>query len=90
MTRRALLARCGAAVAALATLSACSPLGIVNAFTPADGVSVTSAEAYGPDPAHRLDVYAPAAGTAPRPVVVFFYGGSWQNGQREDYYFAGA
>jgi acetyl esterase/lipase len=23
-------------------------------------------------------------------VVVFFYGGSWQNGRREDYYFAGA
>jgi len=90
MNRRSLLALGGASAASLAALAACSPLRIVNALTPGDGVTVIPGEAYGNDPAHKLDVYAPAAAPGPRPVVVFFYGGSWQNGRREDYYFAGA
>lgn len=90
MRRRSLLALAGASAAGVAAATACSPIRIVNALTPADGVAVTPGEAYGADPAHRLDVYAPSQGTGPRPVVVFFYGGSWQNGRREDYYFVGA
>lgn len=35
-----------------------------------------------------LDVYRPA-GTMQAPVVVFFYGGSWQRGEREQYAFVG-
>jgi acetyl esterase/lipase len=45
----------------------------------ADGI------AYGAAPRQRLDVYAPgAAARAARPVVVYFYGGSWQAGARAD------
>jgi acetyl esterase/lipase len=45
---------------------------------------------FGDDPRLRLDVYQPkAAGTA-RPVVVFFYGGSWLRGERSQYRFVGA
>lgn len=90
MKRRSLLALAGASAAGLAAVTACSPLRVLNALAPADGVTVTPGEAYGPDPAHRLDAYAPAQAAGPRPVVVFFYGGSWQNGRREDYFFAGA
>ena len=37
-----------------------------------------------------LDIYRPAAGTpVPTAVVVFFYGGSWKTGKREDYRFVG-
>lgn len=44
---------------------------------------------YGPDPRHRLDVYAPKKPAAPAlPVVVFFYGGSWSQGSRTHYGFA--
>jgi acetyl esterase/lipase len=41
-------------------------------------------------PAHGigLDVYAPR-GAGARPVVVFFYGGRWQDGTRADYAFVG-
>lgn len=35
-----------------------------------------------------LDVY-PAAGDHPAPVLVFFYGGRWQGGERADYAFVG-
>jgi acetyl esterase/lipase len=41
--------------------------------------------AYGSDPRQKLDVYAPGSPSADaRPVVVYFYGGSWQAGQRAD------
>jgi acetyl esterase/lipase len=43
---------------------------------------------YGPAPRQMLDVYRPrhAAGA---PLLVFFYGGSWQNGSRDLYPFLG-
>lgn len=44
--------------------------------------------AYGPDPRQALDVYRPA-GSKPAPIVVFFYGGRWQDGRRADYAFVG-
>jgi acetyl esterase/lipase len=49
----------------------------------------TASAAYGPDPAQRVDIYRPAT-TQDAPVVLFFYGGSWQGGRRADYAFVGA
>ncbi|MGH8028441.1 MAG: alpha/beta hydrolase [Arenimonas sp.] len=37
----------------------------------------------------HLDVYRPEAQPSKTPVVVFFYGGSWRNGSRDDYRFVG-
>ncbi|MFZ2087580.1 MAG: alpha/beta hydrolase, partial [Desulfobaccales bacterium] len=42
---------------------------------------------YGPRERHKLDVYVPDGEVRDRPVVVFFYGGSWQAGRRQDYLF---
>lgn len=45
------------------------------------------------DPTHQLamDIYRPPADlTGPHPVVVFFYGGRWQTGQKSDYAFVGS
>ena len=83
MDRRAFLALGGVAAAG------CSPAVVLNALAP-DGLAREAGLAYGEGPSRRLDVYAPPAAGGPRPVVVFFYGGSWQNGKREDYRFAGA
>ena len=48
------------------------------------------AVAYGAGPRQHLDVYAPVARqNSLRPVVVFFYGGAWSSGRREDYAFVG-
>jgi len=81
-----------AAVLALAlALAARSPTAVLNALASVDSRQVAAAVPYGPLPRHRLDVYAPA-GAAPaggHPVVVFFYGGSWNRGERADYRFAG-
>src|SRR5690349_24161823 len=46
---------------------------------------ISSTIAYGTGPRQQLDVYAPETGAhANRPVVVYFYGGAWQSGQRSD------
>src|SRR3569623_1407897 len=37
----------------------------------------------------KLDIYGPKNPTGPAPVVMFIYGGSWKQGQRQDYQFVG-
>lgn len=44
---------------------------------------------YAEGPRHTLDVYEPRAATA-APVIVFFYGGSWQSGAKSWYRFLAA
>lgn len=71
-------------------LSACSPVSLLNALTPSDTYTKTANLAYGSDPRQRLDVYVPTTKNAgPTPVVLFFYGGSWNSGSRRDYRFVG-
>ncbi|MDR7272860.1 acetyl esterase/lipase [Pelomonas saccharophila] len=75
-----------------AVLVACAPVATLNALTPGNTHTVTTDQAYGPGPRQLLDIYRPAR-AAPRggwPVVVFFYGGSWNRGKRSDYAFVGA
>ncbi|WP_375382695.1 alpha/beta hydrolase [uncultured Sphingomonas sp.] len=75
--------------------AACSPLRTFDAVVPKDGgVSlVTRDAAFGLDPRQRLDVYAPTDGPndgrAVHPVIVFFYGGSWNSGTKAGYSFVG-
>jgi acetyl esterase/lipase len=82
------------AALALATLGGCSGTAMLNAAVPHHTFRASTAIAYGSDERQKLDVYEPFEAAAPaashgRPVVVFFYGGSWQNGARGDYLFAG-
>ena len=72
----------------LGSLSGCSRLGAFNAVIPKDGgvtVEATSV-AYGTDARHRLDIYAPSGGPS-KGTIVFFYGGSWNSGARQEYGF---
>lgn len=91
MSRR--IIRLAAIVALAAGLAACSPLGIVDALTPTDTYTVARAVAYGVDPREQLDVYQPRQSDNPPrggyPIVVFFYGGTWNSGERSDYRFVG-
>lgn len=68
-----------------------SILKLINAVIPKDGGSAKVARnlAYGPDPRHRLDIYAPKRRQGPLPVVFFIYGGSWMDGDRTNYDFVG-
>src|SRR6201984_2906403 len=72
--------------------AACSPLRTFNALMPKDGGTrlVVRGAMFGPDPRQRLDIYAPSHRPGePLPVIVFFYGGSWNSGLREGYGFVG-
>jgi acetyl esterase/lipase len=72
-------------------VSSCSPIGAFNSVAGRDsGIEVVaSGIAYGSNPRQQLDIYAPRARSASVPVVVFFYGGSWNSGSRQDYSFVG-
>ena len=72
--------------------AACSPLTTFDTLVPKDhgGRLVAKDLAYGSGPRQQLDIYAPRGGCGrPRPVVVFFYGGSWNSGTRAGYAFVG-
>jgi acetyl esterase/lipase len=74
-------------------LAGCERLGFLAANLPAVfGPYKRLADiAYGSDPLQRLDVYAPeGAAVEPRPVVVFWHGGRWREGDKADYRFVGA
>lgn len=74
----------------LVLVSACSRLGAFNAVIPKDGGVTTAARdvAYGTDQRQKLDIFVPADATASKGVIVFFYGGSWNSGARQEYGFA--
>ena len=46
--------------------------------------------AYGDLPRQSLDVYVPSGGASGRPTVVFWHGGHWMWGSKEQYRFVGA
>ena len=73
----------------LVALSGCSGTDILNAIVPHSGYSIHKDVAYGGDPRQKLDIYVPDNLSAPAPVIVFFYGGSWQNGDKSEYRFVG-
>ncbi|MDH7639347.1 alpha/beta hydrolase [Sphingomonas oryzagri] len=73
-------------------VSACSPLKVFNGIVPKDGGARLALRdaSFGPDPRQRLDIYVPGAPSAQaRPIIVFFYGGSWNSGTKSGYSFVG-
>jgi acetyl esterase/lipase len=68
--------------------SACSPVNVLNAVIPDNGYDKQADIAYGALPRQKLDIYLthqPAE--TGRKTVVFFYGGSWESGSKDDYKF---
>lgn len=86
LTRRAALALLGGAVAT----TACEQLSFVAANLPASlGAYVRHPDiSYGDAPQQRLDVYVPTRpAQASRPLVVFWHGGRWTFGDKNEYRF---
>ncbi len=85
--------------ATTATVSSCGGVLFAAANAPAlFGKYTREADvAYGAGPRRTLDVYLPdrspeldSAHAGPRPMIVFWYGGSWMKGSKEQYRFVGA
>ena len=76
------------------------PVDIVNKTISTAGLRVFRNIPFGRHLRQKLDVYCPAGASPliaergipvqPQPVIVFFYGGSWQTGDRRDYKFVAA
>jgi acetyl esterase/lipase len=78
-----------AAIGLLSLLQACSPLRLINATVSNSSHTRLEGLAYGPHERQRMDVYLPKPAQPGAPMVVFFYGGSWNSGDRADYKFVG-
>jgi len=89
--RGAAIALAGAALMLIfgVVLMVLSPVRVLNVLALVGRYRVTTDIAYAPGPRHGLDVYAPSSANA-APVVVFFYGGNWQEGDKAIYRFVGA
>ena len=70
-----------------AMLAACSPASVLNLAVPRTGYHRVRDLAYGADPRQKLDLYIPDAPPPKMPVMLFFYGGSWESGSK-DFYLA--
>lgn len=66
---------------------------IANSATLTGVYQRSTGHSYGPESRQKLDIYTPQTdgkAASNRPVVVFFYGGSWTDGNRGLYRFVGA
>jgi acetyl esterase/lipase len=80
-----------ALLAALIAFAAYAPLPLLNALAAHGSHRSAEGVAYGPLARQKFDLYTPASTPPPGgwPVIVFFYGGSWNTGERADYRFVG-
>jgi acetyl esterase/lipase len=62
---------------------------VLNAV-PRTGFLVTRNIPYGSSARQMIDIYRPAQAAGPAPVLVWFYGGAWQSGERRNYRFVAA
>lgn len=75
--------------AAVAALFVRAPTFVLNAASLGGDVTIERDIPFGSDLRLKLDIYRPAKAAGPLPVVVFFYGGSWQRGDKSIYRFLG-
>lgn len=73
----------------LALLVACAGPAVLNAVTSKSGYTVERGVRYAPGARGTYDLYVPDGAGPETPVVVFFYGGSWDSGSKDIYLFLG-
>jgi acetyl esterase/lipase len=76
----------------LLVITACSPTRALNAVVPSNSYTVQQDVAYLPELAHprqTMDIYIPAQTPHKQNIVVFLYGGGWDDGNKADFEFIG-
>ena len=74
-------------MAAIFLVGGCTRFDLLNATVPSGDYTLHPAIPYGSQPRQTLDVCIPLAPRRAPDVVVFFYGGDWQDGSKEGYRF---
>jgi len=87
MMKRFFTAGLGALSAAI--MASCAPVNLLNTLTPSGDFTIEKDIAYGDLDKQKLDIYTPENPKAGAPVVVFFYGGGWNDGSKDIYKFIG-
>lgn len=77
-----------ASLALILALGACSSQAVLNDLTTSQGYTLTADVPYDRSNGLTLDVYSPNTARN-APVVVFFFGGRWQQGDKSQYKFVG-
>ena len=78
--------------------TACSPIKVLNAIVTDSTYALKANIKYGDLSRQKLDIYLPIASSKnsktnnikdnhPYPVIIFFYGGNWDSGEKENYKF---
>jgi len=67
----------------------CAPARLLNGVVSKDGYQIERGIVYDQEHQQKLDLYLPDEPLPSKKVVLFFYGGSWQFGSRNDYLFVG-
>ncbi|WP_417828383.1 alpha/beta hydrolase [Thalassospira sp.] len=75
------------ALIAMMLLAGCDKLGAYNHWQAGDTKPDIAGVSYGPDARQVLDIYLPAPSMQPAPLLIWFYGGSWDSGHRAKYAF---
>lgn len=72
-------------------MSGLNLISLFNRLTPKEASvrRVARDVAYGAHERHHYDLYAPKSLSDPLPVLVFFYGGGWYSGSKDDYVWMG-
>ncbi|PKR54163.1 alpha/beta hydrolase [Thalassospira marina] len=68
-------------------LAGCDRLGAFNSLQAGDIKPDIPNLPYGPDPRQKMDIYLPTPQARPAPLIVWFYGGSWDSGEKAKYAF---
>ena len=72
-----------------ALLASCAPVNVLNTLTPSKGFEIEEDLSYGDLEGQKLDIYTPENPKAGAPIVMFFYGGGWNDGSKDIYKFIG-
>jgi acetyl esterase/lipase len=70
-------------------LTACNGGDLLNNFVLDEGYRVIHDLRYGDGPRRTLDLYVPEGAAPAAPTIVFFYGGGWQSGSKDDHLLVG-
>lgn len=77
------------ALVGILSLVGCKPVDLLNATVSRKGYTVHYDLAYGEDPRQKVDIYVPDTLSTPHTTLIYFYGGSWQFGDKNMYRFVG-
>lgn len=70
----------------LLMLQGCA-LTVANWITPDSGYDKIDTLSYGEHKRQNIDIFFPAESPIKQPLLVFFYGGAWEDGNKKDYRF---